>query len=139
LAIRLYLPGVWLREYPALAKRTVPADYRVYCSKPDLALSLVDEVRAQGDAWPSTAAALDAGYSDSEAFAQSLAHRDIRRAGPVLETAGLAAAAERLGWLKSRLGLDHFEGRSWLGWHHHAALVFVAAGLLLLHGAGRRA
>jgi len=24
--------------------------------------------------------------------------------------------------LKSELGLDHFEGRSWRGWHHHAVL-----------------
>jgi hypothetical protein len=25
--------------------------------------------------------------------------------------------------LKHGLGLDHFEGRSWNGWHHHATLV----------------
>ena len=25
--------------------------------------------------------------------------------------------------LKTALGLDHFEGRSWTGWHHHATLV----------------
>ena len=24
--------------------------------------------------------------------------------------------------LKSELGLDHFEGRTWRGWHHHAVL-----------------
>jgi SRSO17 transposase len=28
--------------------------------------------------------------------------------------------------LKKALGLDHFEGRSWLGWHHHATLVTAA-------------
>jgi SRSO17 transposase len=28
--------------------------------------------------------------------------------------------------LKEELGLDHFEGRSWQGWHHHVALVSVA-------------
>ena len=28
--------------------------------------------------------------------------------------------------LKTALGLDHFEGRSWLGWHHHATLVTAA-------------
>jgi len=32
--------------------------------------------------------------------------------------------------LKGHLGLDHYEGRSWLGWHHHAALVTVAHGWL---------
>jgi SRSO17 transposase len=30
--------------------------------------------------------------------------------------------------MKSELGLDHFEGRSWLGFHHHACLVMVAFG-----------
>ena len=28
--------------------------------------------------------------------------------------------------LNTGLGLDHFEGRSWLGWHHHATLVTAA-------------
>jgi len=28
--------------------------------------------------------------------------------------------------LKTGLGLDHFEGRSWLGWHHHVTLVTAA-------------
>ena len=28
--------------------------------------------------------------------------------------------------LKHGLGLDHFEGRTWRGWHHHAALVTAA-------------
>jgi SRSO17 transposase len=28
--------------------------------------------------------------------------------------------------LKTGLGLDHFEGRSWLGWHHHATMVTAA-------------
>jgi SRSO17 transposase len=32
--------------------------------------------------------------------------------------------------LKDALGLDHFEGRSWLGWHHHVTLVSVAHAFL---------
>lgn len=24
------------------------------------------------------------------------------------------------------MGLDHFEGRTWLGWHHHVTLVTAA-------------
>lgn len=28
--------------------------------------------------------------------------------------------------MKGELGLDHFEGRSWRGWHHHVTLVFLA-------------
>jgi SRSO17 transposase len=34
--------------------------------------------------------------------------------------------------LKEELGLDHFEGRSWRGFHHHAALTLLAYGFLLL-------
>jgi SRSO17 transposase len=34
--------------------------------------------------------------------------------------------------LKGALGLDHFEGRSWPGWHHHVTLVAVAHGFLTL-------
>ena len=32
--------------------------------------------------------------------------------------------------LKGELGLDHYEGRSWLGWYHHTALVTAAHGFL---------
>src|SRR5262249_39880467 len=44
--------------------------------------------------------------------------------------------------MKEGLGLDHFEGRSWRGFHHHAALVMLAYGFLLLErhrGEGRPA
>jgi SRSO17 transposase len=32
--------------------------------------------------------------------------------------------------LKAELGLDHYEGRSWLGWHHHVTLVSMAFAFL---------
>ncbi|MFB6963557.1 IS701 family transposase [Streptomyces sp. NPDC056309] len=34
--------------------------------------------------------------------------------------------------MKHGLGLDHFEGRTWRGWHHHAALVTAAHAFLTL-------
>jgi SRSO17 transposase len=34
--------------------------------------------------------------------------------------------------LKGELGLDHFEGRSWPGFHHHATMTFLAYGFLAL-------
>jgi SRSO17 transposase len=34
--------------------------------------------------------------------------------------------------LKGALGLDHYEGRSFGGWHHHVTLVSVAHGFLTL-------
>jgi hypothetical protein len=33
--------------------------------------------------------------------------------------------------LKQELGLDHYEGRGWPGFHHHAALAIAAYGFLL--------
>jgi len=33
--------------------------------------------------------------------------------------------------MKEELGLDHFEGRSWLGWHHHVTLVALAQAFLV--------
>ncbi len=33
--------------------------------------------------------------------------------------------------LKSEIGLDHFEGRSWRGFHHHATLCIAAYGFLV--------
>jgi SRSO17 transposase len=35
--------------------------------------------------------------------------------------------------MKHGLGLDHFEGRTWRGWHHHVALVTAAHAFLTLH------
>jgi SRSO17 transposase len=34
--------------------------------------------------------------------------------------------------LKGELGLDHYEGRSWVGWYHHTALVTAAHAFLTL-------
>lgn len=34
--------------------------------------------------------------------------------------------------LKEELGLDHFEGRSWRGWHHHVTLVMLAHAFIRL-------
>jgi SRSO17 transposase len=59
---------------------------------------------------------------------------------PVSTKPGRLARLARLRWkieldykqLKGELGLDHYEGRSWLGWYHHTALVTAAHGFLTL-------
>ena len=32
--------------------------------------------------------------------------------------------------LKEELGLDHYEGHQWFGWHHHVCLVSIAYAFL---------
>ena len=61
---------------------------------------------------------------------------NLPAATPLVELVRLA----RLRWrieqdyreLKGALGLDHFEGRGFGGWHHHVTLVSVAHGFLIL-------
>jgi SRSO17 transposase len=40
--------------------------------------------------------------------------------------------------LKGEVGLDHFEGRSWQGWHHHVTLVTLAYAFLMLERIGNK-
>jgi SRSO17 transposase len=38
--------------------------------------------------------------------------------------------------IKGEVGLHHFEGRSWQGWHHHVTLVTLAYAFLMLERMG---
>ncbi|GLV85888.1 hypothetical protein Slala03_55770 [Streptomyces lavendulae subsp. lavendulae] len=53
---------------------------------------------------------------------------------PITELVSLAKVRWRIEHdyreLKHGLGLDHFEGRSWPGWHHHVTLVTAAQAFL---------
>lgn len=40
--------------------------------------------------------------------------------------------------LKDELGLDHYEGRTWQGWHHHVTLTMLAFGFLTLEALYRK-
>jgi SRSO17 transposase len=60
----------------------------------------------------------------------------LPEATPLVELVRLARSRWRIEQdyreLKGALGLDHFEGRGWMGWHHHLTLVSVAHGFLTL-------
>jgi SRSO17 transposase len=40
--------------------------------------------------------------------------------------------------MKGEVGLDHFEGRSWQGWHHHVTLVTLAYAFLMMERMGNK-
>jgi SRSO17 transposase len=135
LAVRLYLPAHWLREHQDGAAQGVPEEFRRPATKVDIALGLLDELRAAGQRPAGVLA--EEGYATAE-FQSGLAARELARVAAGGGPAGrwLSEVQRRFDWLKAALGLDHFEGRTWTGWHHHASLVFAAYGFLALTGFG---
>jgi SRSO17 transposase len=220
LAMRLYLPHNWLANEARLQAAKVPPVYRKSARTWQIALELLDAVRAEG--WSGQAVVAEHRYGSSADFRAALKARGlpyllevtageplrsetkVTGTGPAsrLQTVGdLAQTAKmnlpsqasaafgyrRHAWisdvatsgsvpswlvlaersdgtgqyaladlaeaskcrrllhlLKCRqrivetarrlheLGLDHFEGRSWRGFHHHACLVVLAYGFLAL-------
>src|SRR5439155_20586224 len=71
LALRLYLPDRWLADPARLEKAGVPQPERRPLTKAQIALELLDRVRAEG--LPGWAAVADAGYGVSGEFRAGLA------------------------------------------------------------------
>jgi SRSO17 transposase len=137
LALRLYLPRSWLHAEARLDAAGVPDEFRRSASRGQIALELLDAVRAEGLLGREVTAG--AGYNAPADFLHGLEQRGL----PFLaegEAAGRGLAsveqvqqrvAEGCRRLRDELGLDHFEGRSWRGFHHHACLVMLAFGFNL--------
>ena len=247
LDLRLYLPDAWLKDPARLDQAGVPDSERRRLTKPEIALELLDGVRAEG--MPGWAVVADAGYGVSSDFRDGLEERRLSYIVGVTEDflvfteqprwrlpewsgrgrkpqrqqltadsprpAALSELAQRVKWqrvtwregtkgklsgrfawlrvwpgqgwqqgecagkaplwvlieeqadgkikyafsnlpagtsikkavrlwksrwpveqgyqqMKEELGLDHYEGRFWRGFHHHAAMVMLAYGFLLL-------
>jgi SRSO17 transposase len=116
-----------LREHHASAERTIPEAHRRAVAKPDVALEILDELLENSEPAPIIA---EESYTSSPSFMDGISARGLTLVADD-EDRSLAAARSRFDWLKDALGLSHFEGRTWIGWHHHAALVLAAYGFLL--------
>jgi SRSO17 transposase len=125
LAAKLYLPGAWLKENEELAAKTIPEDDRLPRSKSEIAVALLDELKSEAAPLPVLA---EAGYHSAANFTDVLLQRGFTVAPT--DEAALNTARARFDWLRAELGLDHFEGRTWHGWHHHVSMVITAYHLL---------
>jgi SRSO17 transposase len=75
LAMRLHLPESWTETPERLQTARVPEEHRVYKTKHQIALELLDQVLAEGHQARSVTA--DAGYGSSESFRAALDERGL--------------------------------------------------------------
>lgn len=128
LSLRLYLPKAWLANEPLQDSTGVPLEYRGHQSKGNIALNLLDEARGEG--WTGQRVLVGPAFGTDPDFLKALEERGLTLkrlddSEPVIELRRT---------LTEELGLDHFEGRSWRGFHHHACLVMVAYAFRKLEG-----
>jgi SRSO17 transposase len=120
--VRLYLPSTWLRESDETTLKTVPEEYRQPASKREIALSLIDDLLQEGE--PTKPVLAEGAFHAHGDWLETLSAKGLHAVEGTDER--LARSLEGLDSLNRTFGLDHFEGRTWHGWHHHAVLVFTA-------------
>jgi SRSO17 transposase len=76
LAMRLFLPESWIEDEDRLDQAGVPAEFRQFKTKGQIALELLDTVRGEG--LPGWLALADAGYGVSEEFRAGLERRGLK-------------------------------------------------------------
>jgi SRSO17 transposase len=129
LSLRLYLPRHWLEDGARLHAAGVPETALRSPNKNMLALELLENARAAG--LGGAEVTLACAWSRRDELAESV--RDcglsIREELPSSIVENLMNGRKEF---QLELGLDHFEGRSWRGFHHHTCLVVLAYALLSL-------
>jgi len=96
LALRLYLPEVWIKDPVGLAKAAVPEPFRIHRSKPEIALAELDRVLAAGVRFGAVLA--DAAYGSSAAFRHALSARGLTWAVGIPRTQKVYAPEVGLTW-----------------------------------------
>jgi SRSO17 transposase len=126
LALRLYLPRRWLEDHKRLDSAGVPKEARRLTNKTLLALELIEDAHAAGISTAEIAPGLS--WGRTEELANSIQARGLTWQAEVASN-WLEAFHRGREELQNELGLDHFTGRSWRGFHHHACLVVLAYAL----------
>ncbi len=124
LALCLYLPARWVQDSQVLDAAKVPAEYRRPSRRPDLVHLLIDEILAEHI--PFRGIVAGTGLRALPAFVDR--HRTLDDEQVANRQQQLATALARM---QGELGLGHFEGRSWRGFHHHVCLVHLAYRFLM--------
>jgi SRSO17 transposase len=127
LMLRLYLPAGWLKDNAETVERSVPVEHRVFVSKGAIATQLLQFLVESGEV-PRPIHA-ESSYLNDEGFCKDLVTHGWGSPTAISEQAS-GTVMQCWQGLKTILGLEHFEGRTWQGWHHHASLVFTAFDLL---------
>src|ERR1700687_3995322 len=135
IAYRLYLPLEWTADAARRARAGVP-EATSFASKPEIALDQIRAARAAGV--PPGVVLMDAGYgSDTRLRTEPTKYwfanlPDDISFERLVDLAKLRWRIERdYQELKQELGLGHYEGRGWRGFHHHATLCIAAYGFLI--------
>src|SRR5205807_2091569 len=153
-AYRLYLPQDWADDAARRKKAHVPAAI-AFATKPQIALEQIRAACAAGV--PRGVVLMDASYGSNTALRESVSALALRYMAAIVPTVKVRAVSKRgapeprvsvkelalglpkQGWrierdyqeLKQEIGLGHFEGRGWPGFHHHGTLCIAAYGFLI--------
>jgi hypothetical protein len=118
-----------LEDRQRLDAAGVPELTRHPTSKTSLALELIEEARIAGISTAHVAPGI--AWGKTEELASLIQERGLNWS-PELASHWVEALRCGREELQTELGLDHFEGCSWRGFHHHACLVVLAYALSTL-------
>lgn len=133
IAASLYLPSVWLENEAGMLQHKVPENSRQLQSKAQVALGLLETLGNLESV--AQMVVVESSYLAMTGFEDLLKEKGLRLQTPA-DRSILEQGYRHFEWMKKELGIDHFEGRTWRGWHHHVHLVFAA---LTFHTISNRA
>jgi SRSO17 transposase len=134
IASSLYLPSTWLENEAGLIQHKVPEISRQLQSKAQIALGLLEALGNMESA--AQTVVVESSYCAMPGFEDLLKEKGLALQSPSASRSLLAQGYRHFEWMKKELGIDHFEGRTWRGWHHHVHLVFAALTFHILRTRG---